>query len=298
MPWGDHRGAKGASPRIARRLATAGPPASGVVEVLTPSLGGRVLLTELTKHGLAAKAQEGTRLRGLCGRRGCSVAAARVADVASGLPDRTNGKATCLLGHYHVRIPSDRHHNVSLLHREVWTREKEEARFSLPSHRNDEQIETIPQIQLNQRMSNAGFRQHHVPHHIFALQRNIVQEVGLEILRAIRWAVSRSGKMTSSAPTILRMVPCTSLRAFARMTGSPISFRCRVARMLVSMVPPVLTMASSKSLLTTERSASRSPASKQIARCTSCLLYTSDAADDLTRVDLGGRRIIKKKKKK
>src|SRR5665811_2496645 len=29
-----------------------------------------------------------------------------------------------------------------------------------------------------------------------------------------------------------------------------------------------------------------------------CLLYTSDAADDLTRVDLGGRRIIKKKKHK
>ena len=28
-----------------------------------------------------------------------------------------------------------------------------------------------------------------------------------------------------------------------------------------------------------------------------CLLYTSDAADDLTRVDLGGRRIIKKKNK-
>src|SRR5665811_2634246 len=26
-----------------------------------------------------------------------------------------------------------------------------------------------------------------------------------------------------------------------------------------------------------------------------CLLYTSDAADDLTRVDLGGRRIIDKK---
>src|SRR5665811_2170601 len=29
-----------------------------------------------------------------------------------------------------------------------------------------------------------------------------------------------------------------------------------------------------------------------------CLLYTSDAADDLTRVDLGGRRIIKKKTKR
>ena len=29
-----------------------------------------------------------------------------------------------------------------------------------------------------------------------------------------------------------------------------------------------------------------------------CLLYTSDAADDSLRVDLGGRRIIKKRKKK
>ena len=28
---------------------------------------------------------------------------------------------------------------------------------------------------------------------------------------------------------------------------------------------------------------------------TSCLLYTSDAADDMQCVDLGGRRIIKKK---
>src|SRR5450756_1935884 len=31
-------------------------------------------------------------------------------------------------------------------------------------------------------------------------------------------------------------------------------------------------------------------------QATSCLLYTSDAADDLLCVDLGGRRIIKKKK--
>src|SRR5680860_1924015 len=34
------------------------------------------------------------------------------------------------------------------------------------------------------------------------------------------------------------------------------------------------------------------------ARFRICLLYTSDAADDLLCVDLGGRRIIKKKKKK
>ena len=33
-----------------------------------------------------------------------------------------------------------------------------------------------------------------------------------------------------------------------------------------------------------------------VAREYACLLYTSDAADDLLCVDLGGRRIIKKKK--
>src|SRR5678810_733378 len=32
--------------------------------------------------------------------------------------------------------------------------------------------------------------------------------------------------------------------------------------------------------------------------CMHCLLYTSDAADERSSVDLGGRRIIKKKKKK
>eukprot|EP01017_Pseudomicrothorax_dubius_P016763 TRINITY_DN1896_c0_g1_i6.p1 TRINITY_DN1896_c0_g1~~TRINITY_DN1896_c0_g1_i6.p1 ORF type:complete len:800 (+),score=283.28 TRINITY_DN1896_c0_g1_i6:30-2429(+) len=36
----------------------------------------------------------------------------------------------------------------------------------------------------------------------------------------------------------------------------------------------------------------------EISRSKSCLLYTSDAADDLLCVDLGGRRIIKKKKSK
>ena len=30
----------------------------------------------------------------------------------------------------------------------------------------------------------------------------------------------------------------------------------------------------------------------------SCLLYTSDAADERSSVDLGGRRIIKKKKRR
>ena len=31
-------------------------------------------------------------------------------------------------------------------------------------------------------------------------------------------------------------------------------------------------------------------------QCLHCLLYTSDAADERSSVDLGGRRIIKKKK--
>ena len=35
---------------------------------------------------------------------------------------------------------------------------------------------------------------------------------------------------------------------------------------------------------------------QQCSRFRPCLLYTSDAADDLLCVDLGGRRIIKKKK--
>ena len=35
----------------------------------------------------------------------------------------------------------------------------------------------------------------------------------------------------------------------------------------------------------------------EASRLKGCLLYTSDAADDLLCVDLGGRRIIKKKKK-
>ena len=35
------------------------------------------------------------------------------------------------------------------------------------------------------------------------------------------------------------------------------------------------------------------PEEKVVTKSTTCLLYTSDAADDLHCVDLGGRRIIK-----
>src|SRR5450756_3186814 len=37
------------------------------------------------------------------------------------------------------------------------------------------------------------------------------------------------------------------------------------------------------------------PCCRSTCMCKACLLYTSDAADDLLCVDLGGRRIIKKK---
>src|SRR5680860_309453 len=40
------------------------------------------------------------------------------------------------------------------------------------------------------------------------------------------------------------------------------------------------------------------PVREGVDNSLACLLYTSDAADDLLCVDLGGRRIIKKKKKK
>ena len=36
---------------------------------------------------------------------------------------------------------------------------------------------------------------------------------------------------------------------------------------------------------------------QEIGKNNSCLLYTSDAADERSSVDLGGRRIIKKKKR-
>ena len=44
------------------------------------------------------------------------------------------------------------------------------------------------------------------------------------------------------------------------------------------------------------RQASRDAAATPASRGSTCLLYTSDAADERSSVDLGGRRIIKKKK--
>ena len=42
----------------------------------------------------------------------------------------------------------------------------------------------------------------------------------------------------------------------------------------------------------------KGPEERQASHYFSCLLYTSDAADERSSVELGGRRIIKKKQKK
>src|SRR5674536_406044 len=51
-------------------------------------------------------------------------------------------------------------------------------------------------------------------------------------------------------------------------------------------------------LVAAECSRTAAAGGRNIAGGFSCLLYTSDAADEEDSVDLGGRRIIKKKKKK
>ena len=58
------------------------------------------------------------------------------------------------------------------------------------------------------------------------------------------------------------------------------------------MSVPVL----SEQITVVEPSVSTDARRLTMALCSACLLYTSDAADERSSVDLGGRRIIKKKK--
>ena len=62
-------------------------------------------------------------------------------------------------------------------------------------------------------------------------------------------------------------------------------------QIVVRLTPPESVVASTLALAT---GSAFGPVTRP--RITSCLLYTSDAADDLPCVDLGGRRITKKKK--
>src|SRR5450756_10406 len=69
---------------------------------------------------------------------------------------------------------------------------------------------------------------------------------------------------------------------------TPVTF----AQRLTEFLPPSLNR-----VCLTNSGAESVEAAMKLARYHTCLLYTSDAADDLLCVDLGGRRIIKKKKK-
>src|SRR5680860_1885658 len=78
--------------------------------------------------------------------------------------------------------------------------------------------------------------------------------------------------------------------------------RCSVTRCTTSSLPSGVSFALEWDMrASSSRLVSRNPNPNREALPLStmsvgCLLYTSDAADDLLCVDLGGRRIIKKKK--
>src|SRR5450756_3225357 len=78
--------------------------------------------------------------------------------------------------------------------------------------------------------------------------------------------------------------PCTTAR-FSRARRPGVVLRVAAMR---AVVPAVSATYRAVSVATPER---------RQRKLRPCLLYTSDAADDLLCVDLGGRRIIKKKKK-
>src|SRR5450756_3106570 len=100
-------------------------------------------------------------------------------------------------------------------------------------------------------------------------------------------------------------MPTSSVVEKSRIGAPPITNNTSTARNVVKdvlneriHVSVTAAFASlSKGSLVRYRNFSRMRSMTTTPSCT-CLLYTSDAADDLLCVDLGGRRIIKKKKKK
>ncbi len=86
---------------------------------------------------------------------------------------------------------------------------------------------------------------------------------------ASRSPVSSSGKMTRSAPTRLRISPCSLLPALAMTLRTPRRLRTMVAKIDGSASLLIATMAVAKSAAPAERSASSSAASSSSAWVTS-----------------------------
>src|SRR5678810_957126 len=84
--------------------------------------------------------------------------------------------------------------------------------------------------------------------------------------------------------------PCVELAAIAASTAFPPLSRICTAAWAASGWLDAATPCG-------EAATDRPGTGKAAARVIACLLYTSDAADERSSVDLGGRRIIKKKKK-
>eukprot|EP00658_Telonema_sp_P-2_P004728 TRINITY_DN1175_c0_g1_i2.p2 TRINITY_DN1175_c0_g1~~TRINITY_DN1175_c0_g1_i2.p2 ORF type:complete len:142 (+),score=43.55 TRINITY_DN1175_c0_g1_i2:33-458(+) len=81
---------------------------------------------------------------------------------------------------------------------------------------------------------------------------------------------------------------CIRDRVSTQSTGVTSAARCKPLQITTRPAAPSLRL-----------EGSRSVSVRREAVCSkTCLLYTSDAADEEDSVDLGGRRIIKKKKKK
>src|SRR5450756_2963548 len=105
-----------------------------------------------------------------------------------------------------------------------------------------------------------------------------------------------------------RAVKALPARARIAMTGTPIENRLGDLWSIFDFINPGLLGSAKQFTALTTRLSERphnayGPLRELVRpyilrRMKTCLLYTSDAADDLLCVDLGGRRIIKKKKKK
>src|SRR5450756_3017622 len=106
--------------------------------------------------------------------------------------------------------------------------------------------------------------------------------------------LSLASRCSTSCSTTVRQATTSACCSVASST-----MMCVVGRSSASLVPLPRTRNSSHRSISCPRQkvAVTSPSSPATSP-SSCLLYTSDAADDLLCVDLGGRRIIKKKKKK